>query len=50
MVECPVWLRDILVPAGTRDGDIILCPHCKIYLRIVFASGEWSAERVPEAR
>ncbi len=50
MVECPVCLRDVQIPPGAREGDVILCPYCKISLRLVLLDGRWSAERVPEAR
>ncbi len=50
MVECPVCLRDVQVPPDARDGDIILCPYCKLSLRIAWIDGGWTAERVVEAR
>ena len=46
MVECPVCLRDIEIDADAREGDIIQCPHCKIWFRLVREGNEWVAERV----
>ncbi len=48
MVECPVCLRDVDLPPGARPGDLIQCPYCKIWLRLVLVNGEWSAERAAE--
>jgi uncharacterized protein YbaR (Trm112 family) len=46
MVECPVCLRDIEIGADAREGDVVQCPHCKIWFRLVREGNEWVAERV----
>jgi Zn-finger nucleic acid-binding protein len=46
MVECPVCLRDVKLDPNVREGDIIQCPYCKVWLKITLENGEWVAERV----
>lgn len=46
MVECPVCLRDVELSPDAREGDIIQCPHCKVWLKLVRVNGEWVGERV----
>ena len=48
MVECPVCLRDVEVPAGAHEGDVIQCPVCKVYFRLVRVGGGWEGERVAQ--
>ncbi len=45
MVECPVCLRDFPLPPDPREGDIVICPHCKEELRLVLVGGRWEAVR-----
>ncbi len=46
MVECPVCLRDFEVGPDAKDGDVVQCPHCKIWIRLVREGNEWVGERV----
>jgi len=46
MVECPVCLRDVELSPDAREGDIIQCPHCKVWLKLVRVDGGWVGERV----
>ncbi len=48
MVECPVCLRDVQVSPDAREGDIILCPYCKVEFKLVCANGRWEGVRVAE--
>jgi len=48
MVECPVCLRDVELSENAREGDVIQCQHCKVWLRISWVDGEWVGEKVPE--
>lgn len=45
MIECPVCLRDIEIPPDAREGDIIVCPYCKVAFRLVRSGGQWELER-----
>jgi uncharacterized protein YbaR (Trm112 family) len=46
MVECPVCLRDIEIDDDAREGDVIQCPYCKIWFRLVREGSEWVGEKV----
>jgi len=46
MVECPVCLRDIELSLEAKEGDVIQCPYCKVWLRLAKAGEEWVAEEV----
>jgi hypothetical protein len=48
MVECPVCLRDIVLSANAREGDLVQCAHCKVWLKLVVVNGEFVAERTQE--
>lgn len=45
MVECPVCLRDFQIPPDAREGDIVVCPHCKEEIRLIRVDGGWDAVR-----
>lgn len=45
-VECPVCLRDVPLGDDVREGDIIQCPYCKAWFKLVRVNGEWMGERV----
>lgn len=45
-VECPVCLRDVPLGDDVREGDIIQCPYCKAWFKLVWVNGEWMGERV----
>jgi hypothetical protein len=49
VVECPVCLRDVQVPPDACEGDIILCPYCKVEFQLVWVNGQWEGVRVVEA-
>jgi hypothetical protein len=49
VVECPVCLRDVQPPLDAREGDIILCPYCKISFRLLWVNDQWIGERVEGA-
>jgi hypothetical protein len=46
VVECPVCLRDIQLGENVHEGDILQCPYCKIWFKLVRVNGEWVGERV----
>lgn len=46
MVECPVCLRDVKLSEDARAGDIIHCPHCKVWFKLVLVDGKLVGERV----
>jgi len=48
MVECPVCLRDVELSENAREGDVVQCQHCKVWLRISWVNGEWIGEKVPD--
>jgi hypothetical protein len=41
-----VCLRDVQLPSDAREGDIVVCPFCKIEFRLVLVNGEWQGTRV----
>jgi hypothetical protein len=40
MIECPVCLRDFELSDDAREGDVVQCPHCKAWARLVREDGE----------
>jgi len=46
MVECPVCLRDVPLSPDAKEGDVIQCPHCKIWFKLVKVEGTLVGERV----
>jgi uncharacterized protein YbaR (Trm112 family) len=46
VIECPVCLRDIKLSDDVREGDVIQCPFCKIWFKLVKVNGELIGERV----
>ncbi len=48
MLECPICLRDVEIPPDAREGDVILCPYCKVFFKLVRVNGQWEGERVVE--
>ncbi|MGH7320300.1 MAG: hypothetical protein ACRELA_11845 [Candidatus Rokuibacteriota bacterium] len=43
-VHCPDCGQDLPLPAGTRSGDILDCPHCAgLALRVRAQDGGWVA-------
>jgi len=46
MVECPICLRDFEVPSDAQEGDVVHCPHCKEWIKLLRENGEWVGERV----
>jgi uncharacterized protein YbaR (Trm112 family) len=45
-IECPVCLRDVTLDENAREGDILQCPICKIWFKLVLVNGQLEAERV----
>ena len=45
MVECPICLRDVQLSEAAREGDIIQCPFCKEWFKLVEVDGELVLER-----
>ncbi len=45
-VECPICLRDVTFDETVREGDVVQCPVCKLWFRLVRVYGEWEGERV----
>ncbi len=48
VVECPVCERDIVLSENAREGDVIQCPYCKLWFKLVKVNGKFVAERVQE--
>lgn len=48
MAECPVCLRDFEIGSDPREGDVVQCPHCKIWLKLSLENGEWVAEKIKQ--
>jgi hypothetical protein len=46
MVECPVCLRDVTLGENARPGDIIQCPYCKVWFKLVLVDDQLVGERV----
>lgn len=46
MVECPVCLRDVPLAEDAREGDIVQCPYCKVWFKLVLKDGEFVGERI----
>jgi endogenous inhibitor of DNA gyrase (YacG/DUF329 family) len=46
VVECPVCLRDVRFSEGVREGDIVQCPFCKEWFKLVKVNGKLTGERV----
>ena len=46
MVECPVCLRDSELSETTREGDIVQCPCCKAWFKLVLIDSQLVGERV----
>lgn len=45
-VECPICMRDITFDENVHEGDIVQCPVCKEWFRLVRVNGEWEGERI----
>ncbi len=46
IVECPVCERDITLSEGMGEGELIQCPYCKLWFKLVRVNGTLVAERV----
>lgn len=46
MVECPICLRDIEIDQNAKEGDVVQCPVCKAWFRLIKVNGQWDGERV----
>jgi len=46
MVECPICLRDVALSENARPGDVILCPYCKVWFKLVLVGDQLVAERI----
>ena len=46
LVECPICMRDVKIDENAREGDIVQCPVCKEWFKLVQVNGEWEGERV----
>ena len=46
VVECPICLRDVELSADAKEGDVIQCPYCKAWFKLVRLNGEWVGERI----
>lgn len=46
VVECPVCLRDFPLSEDAKEGDLVQCPHCKVWFKLVLERGEWTLVKV----
>ncbi len=46
VVECPVCERDFTLSENAREGDLVQCPHCKLWFKLVKVNGQLVAARV----
>jgi hypothetical protein len=49
MIECPICLRDITLSENARPGDIIQCPICKAWFKLVLVGDQLVGERVQQS-
>ncbi len=49
MIECPICLRDIPLSENARPGDIVQCPYCKVWFRLVLEGDQLVGERVQQS-
>jgi hypothetical protein len=45
-VECPICLREVALEEDACEGDVIQCPFCKAWIRLVQVNGSFEAEKV----
>ncbi len=45
VVECPVCERDIILSESVSEGDLIQCPYCKLWFKLVRVNGLLVAQR-----
>ena len=49
MVECPICLRDVTLSENAKPGDIIQCPYCKAWFKLVLVGDQLEGERVQQS-
>jgi hypothetical protein len=46
IIECPICLRDIPMSKNVHEGDVVQCPICKAWFKLILENGSWTGVRI----